>query len=513
MLWQNQVRVPGGSTGDGRLEHRGGAIRGKRVSKPVTVTLYWHDYETFGVDPRRDRPAQFAGLRTDAALNEIGEPLVIYCRPARDGLPSPEACLLTGITPQLAAARGLPEPEFIARIHAELSHPGTCGVGYNSLRFDDEVTRHALYRNFYDPYAREWREGNSRWDIIDLARMAYALRPEGIEWPRYGDGRPSFRLEDLAAANGIGHDRAHDALSDVQATLGLARRVRSRQPRLYDWLFRLRDKRRAAEQLDLVGHRPVVHTSRRYPAQTGCTTLVMPLVGEPGNSNGVLVYDLRRDPAPFLDLDEASLRERLFTRVEDLPEGVERLPVKSVKINRCPALAPPKTLDRAVVERIAIDLDACSRNWHRLSANQGFIQRVAQAYGRREFRPAADVDLALYDGFLGDADRALLIRVRDASPRELATTRFDFHDTRLSELLFRYRARNWPETLSPEEARRWERFCHRRLRDAEGVDGITLRDYYARIARLRDKHAGDAQAQRILDALDEWGAILDSPQP
>ncbi len=474
----------------------------------MTTTLYWHDYETFGVDPRRDRPAQFAGLRTDEALNEVGEPLVIYCKPARDGLPHPEACLLTGITPQLADAKGVLEPEFIARIHTELAQPGTCGVGYNTLRFDDEVTRHTLYRNFYEPYAREWQHGNSRWDLIDLVRMTHALRPEGIEWPLHDDGRPSFRLEDLAAANGIGHESAHDALSDVRAPIGLARLIRDRQPRLYDWLFQLRNKRRAVEQLDLVGHKPVLHTSRMYPSEFGCTTLVMPLVAEPGNNNSVLVYDLRHDPGPFMGLDQDGLRDRLFTRAEDLPEGVERLPVKSVKINKCPALAPRKTLDAAATERIAIDLAACTRHWELLSANEGFMQRVTQAYSSREFSPAGDVDLALYEGFLNDADRPLLAKVRDASPQELAQTRFDFHDKRLPELLFRYRARNWPETLSVEEAQRWENFRRHRLQDADGGGSITLTKYRERIALLRNECEGNGDAQRILDAMAEWGEGL-----
>ena len=471
----------------------------------MPTTLYWHDYETYGVDPRRDRPAQFAGLRTDEALNEIGEPLVVYCKPARDGLPHPEACLLTGITPQIADAQGVPEPEFIARIQTELAQPGTCGLGYNTLRFDDEVTRYTLYRNFYDPYAREWQQGNSRWDIIDLVRMTYDLRPEGIEWPLHDDGRPSFRLEALAAANGIGHESAHDALSDVRATIGLARLIRDRQPRLYDWLFQLRKKQKATAQLDLVGHEPVLHTSRMYSSATGCTTLVTPLVGEPGNNNSVLVYDLRHDPEPFMELDEEGLRDRLFTRSEDLPEGEERLPVKSVKINKCPALAPQKTLDGAAAERMAIDLAACPRHWELLSANKGFIHRVAKAYSSRKFSPSGDVDLALYEGFLNDADRPLLANVRDASPQELAQTKFAFHDERLPELLFRYRARNWPETLSGVEAQRWDQFRHHLLRDADGGGSITLAEYHERITLLRDERVDDVEAQRILFALDEWG--------
>ncbi len=291
----------------------------------------------------------------------------------------------------------------------------------------------------------------------------------------------------------------------MRATIGLARLIRDRQARLYDWLFQLRNKHRAAEQLDLVGHEPVLHTSRMYPSEFSCTTLVMPLVAEPDNNNSVLVYDLRHDPGPFMGLDQDGLRDRLFTRAKDLPEGVERLPVKSVKINKCPALAPQKTLDAAATERIAIDLAACTRHWELLSTNEGFMQRVAQAYSSREFSPAGDVDLALYEGFLNNADRPLLANVRDASPQELAQTRFDFHDKRLPELLFRYRARNWPETLSVEEAQRWEQFCRHRLRDADGGGSIVLKHYYERIALLRDEHDGDADAQRILDALDAWG--------
>ncbi len=477
----------------------------------MSTTLYWHDYETFGTDPRRDRPAQFAGLRTDEALNEIGEPLVIYCKPPRDRLPHPEACLLTGITPQQADEKGFPEPEFIARIHTELAQPGTCGTGYNTLRFDDEVTRHTLYRNFYDPYAREWQNGNSRWDLIDLVRMAYALRPEGIEWPRHDDGRPSFRLEDLTTANNIGHESAHDALSDVRATIALARLIRKHQPRLYEWLYQLRNKHKAVGQLDLVRHTPVLHTSRMYPAEIGCTTLVMPLIAEPHNQNSILVYDLRHNPEPFLELDVDALHERLFTRSDALPEEVPRLPVKSVKINKCPALAPRSTLDKTAIGRIAIDLDACARHQKLLNTQKSFMQRIAQAYSSRKFAPADDVELALYDGFLNDADRNRLARVRSASAQELASTDFHFQDQRLPELLFRYRARNWPETLSAQEQQRWEQLCRHRIHHGAGGSTPGLDEYRKQIELLRTEHKKNKKAQQLLDMLDKWGESLANP--
>lgn len=472
------------------------------------TTLFWHDYETSGVDPRRDRAMQFAGVRTNEALQEVGDPLVVYCKPARDLLPQPEACLLTGITPQRADAEGLPEVDFIDRIHAELAQPGTCGVGYNTLRFDDEVTRFTLYRNFYDPYEREWRDGNSRWDLIDLVRMTYALRPDGIEWPLHDDGRPSFRLEALAAANGIGHQSAHDALSDVRATIDLARLLKTRKARLYDWLFQLRDKHRAMALLDLDGRVPVLHTTRMYPSQFGCTSLVMPLVVEAKNKNSVLVYDLRHDPAPFLDLDVEALRERLFTRSDDLSEGRERLPVKSIKVNKCPALAPIKVMDESAAERIDLDLSACRRHWKALQGEQRFVERIAEAYAGPGFDKSEDVDQALYDGFVDNQDRALFARVRAATPRQLAEAQWSFKDRRLPELLFRYRARNWPETLSADEAERWEAYRLQRLEDPSGGGSIALEQYGEQIARLRGERGDDPQAMEILDALEEWGGSL-----
>ena len=471
----------------------------------METTVYWHDYETFGLNTKRDRPAKFAGLRTDENLNPLGDPLVVHCKPVRDVLPSPDACLINGITPQMADELGMSEPEFIGRIHVELAEPNTCGAGYNSLKFDDEITRHALYRNFYDPYAREYKNGNSRFDIIDLVRMTYALRPQGIKWPLREDGRPSFRLEDVAAANGISHESAHDALSDVRATIDIARLIRNKQRKLYDWFFKLRDKKIAKKQLNLDNHSPVLHTSSLYPLENGCTTLVMPLVNEPGNSNGILVYDLRQDPRPFINSDEKNLSDCLFLSAEKLPPGTQRLPVKSVRINKCPALAPKKVLGKRDAERIAIDLDACDRHWEILSANEEFMRRVGRAYSSSEFSPPGDVELALYEDFLNHEDVSLFAGIRAASPQELSHACYDFHDKRLPELLFRYRARNWPETLSVEETRRWEEFRYHRIRNEDEEGNITLDHYYERIALLRDKHREDADAQRILNDLDKWG--------
>lgn len=469
-------------------------------------TLFWHDYETWGEVPSRDKPSQFAGLRTDEDLNIIGDPVSIYCQPASDCLPKPEACLITGITPQLALEKGLPDYLFMQRIHAELSQPGTCGVGYNSIRFDDEVTRYGLFRNFYDPYEREWRNGNSRWDIIDMVRLTYALRPEGIQWPRKEDGAPSFRLEELTAANGLIHETAHDALSDVHATIALARLIKEQQPRLYDYAYRLRQKRQVANLIDLNSFKPLLHISSRYPAAQGCAALVMPLAMHPVNSNGVIVLDLAADPALLLELSAEEIRERLFTPREELAEGVERVPLKVVHLNKSPMLVTPRMVDEQVEERLQLDKARCEQHWQQLrfaSQDRALIEKVQAVFsgGGGHYPASRDPEQSLYDGFLNDGDKAALADVRAADAETLASQSFSFHDQRLPELLFRYRARNFPESLTPEEQAQWDEFRHYRFTDPAAGAGLTVAEFRERIAQLQREPGLEPAKRQILEQL------------
>lgn len=477
-------------------------------------TFYWHDYETFGADPSRDRPVQFAGLRTDLDLNPIGEPLVLFARPADDVLPQPQACLITGISPQLALEQGVPECEFIARIHAELATPGTCGVGYNSLRFDDEVTRYTLYRNFFEPYAREWQNSNSRWDIIDLVRTANALRPEGIEWPLREDGLPSFRLEELTAANGIAHEAAHDALSDVHATIALARLVRERQPRLYDYVLRHRDKRSAQALLDVVSMKPVLHVSGMFGAQRHNIALIAPLAVHPVNRNEIICFDLSSDPAPLFDLDPQQLAKRLFSRNDELPEGAVRPGLKSVHINRCPVLVTAKMADPATAQRLGISGQQCREHLaalreYRARDDSGFTARVQAIYSGRSFEPVTDPDRMLYSGgFFSNSDKRVMDDVRASSPEGLAAASFPFEDERLAEMLFRYRARNFPGSLSPQERALWEEYRFARLTEPEAGASICMEEFQATIEQLLESGSLSPAQQELMQQLQDYGDSL-----
>jgi exodeoxyribonuclease-1 len=461
-------------------------------------SFYWHDYETFGREPRRDRPAQFAGVRTDAELNEVGAPLVLYCQPAPDTLPDPESCLLTGILPQHCLQHGVPEHAFADAIETELARPGTCGVGYNSIRFDDEVTRFMLWRCLADPYAREWQNGCGRWDLLDVVRAAWALRPEGLQWPRHEDGRPSFRLEHLTAANGLAHDAAHDALSDVRATIALARAVKTAQPRLWDFCLKLREK--AAVWAEIGQGRPFVHLSGMYPVERGCLAIVWPLAMHPVNKNELIVWDLAHDPAELATLTLEEARLRMFTRSADLPEGVARLPVKTIHVNKSPVVFGNLKALGPAVQRWQLDLDQALRHAEKAAALGGLLDGLwRELYQRPAQDVPRDVDEDLYGGFVGNADRALLQRLRRLEPAELAERRPAFDDPRLDELFFRYRARNFPATLDEAERLRWQEHCAGRLQDRIGP-------YHERIEALAE--TADERGQALLESLMDYAESI-----
>ena len=461
------------------------------------TSIFWYDYETTGINPRCDRAVQVAGIRTDVELNEIDQPLNLYCHLSEDILPHPAACLVTGITPSLLADKGLDEAEFITRTHAQLALPGTCGAGYNTLRFDDEVTRYSLYRNFFDPYAREWQGGNSRWDLIDVVRTAYALRPEGIVWPE-DDGRVTLKLERLTAANGIDHGRAHDALSDVRATIALARLIREKQPKLYDWLFKLRTKQRVLDQVRLL--QPMVHISGRFSAARHYLGVVLPLAWHPKNRNALIVCDLHYDPQPLLDMDAQTLRQLLYTRREDLSEGQLPVPLKLIHINRCPVVAPLNVLRALDQQRLQLDIGQYQERVHKLiQAQEVWQDTLATVYASEDFVPSEDPEQQLYDGFLGDRDRRLCEQVRLSDPEQLASETWPFDDERLPELLFRYRARNFPHTLSAAEQERWHMFCQQRLSNPALGAPITY-EQFTQAAQELSRSATPAQ----LKLLNDW---------
>lgn len=464
-------------------------------------SLFCFDFETFGANPMTDRACQFAALRTDMDFNPIDDPINLYCKPADDFIPDPVACLVTGITPQLALEKGLCERDFFREIYMQLATDNTCAFGYNNIRFDDEVVRFGLYRNFYDPYAREWQNGNSRWDLIDLLRMTHALRPEGIHWPKDEDDKVSFRLEKLSAANQIEHENAHDALADVYATIHMAKLVKQQQTKLFDYLFALRDKRKAMAEIDLITHKPFIHCSGMLGSEHQYCGVMMPLVAHPENKNSVICIDLSKTVDDLPKLDKKQIEQRIFTSQQELE--VPRLPIKEIHYNKCPAVAPLNVLDKNSQQRLAIDLNQCLKKADNLLANiKSIAEKLTQIYSSHQFPPITNADHALYSGgFFSDVDKQKMQQIRASSWQNLAQSEYYFDDPRLETLLFRYRARNAPDSLTDSEKKQWEEFRRNNFFGEASGAGLTYADFKQKISQLKNDPAKD---QQIVSQVDEY---------
>ncbi|MEN6363675.1 MAG: exodeoxyribonuclease I [Rectinema sp.] len=485
----------------------------------MAASILWYDLETFGLDPRYDRIAQFACIRTDENLEEIEEPIVLYCKPTPDYLPSPQACLVHGITPQHAEEAGIPEYEFASRILEQMSRPATTTAGFNSVKFDDEFIRHMLYRNLFDPYEREWADGNSRWDAIGLVRAAGDLRPEGIVWPRNEDGKPLFRLEALAKANGIALSSAHDALHDIRATIAVARLVKTKQPRLYGWYYSHRRRESLKPLIDLSSRKMLLHTAAEYTSTSGCTTLVAPVAMDPANRNQLVAIDLRFDPAPLVSLSIEEIRARVFTRAEAL--DAPRVPLTGIRLNHCPFLAPASSLRKEAAARLGLDPVLCATRLDFIAESKGLAQKLLAVFdspsaGASIASDTDDPEYRLYsDSFIPDDDKERLAGMHRTIATQGAASAKDifmhtrYRDDRIPKLGGRFFARNFPETLTARERSKWRDFCAQRIQLPAREGSAELGDYAGFIdSRLSDPSA-PARDRLILHALLDWKSRLE----
>ncbi len=479
------------------------------IEYPMAQTLYWYDLETFGLNSRLDRVAQFAGVRTDDNFEIIGDPLVIYNKITQDYVPDPKACLVTGITPQKTLEEGLPEREFIAKIDKEFSVPGTCVTGFNNLNFDDEFIRNIYYRNFYDPYLREWTNGNSRWDIIDLVRAAHDLRPHGINWVRNNDNKPVFKLENLTKVNNIEHSNAHDALADVYATISLAKLIYEKQPRLLQYIFNHRTKNSIRQLINLQTREPLAYTSSVFTSEYGCTSVVAPIAADPGNNNTIYLFDLRYDPKDILTLPESELKRRLFTPSRELSED-EKLHMVKLQTNKCPVLSPVSTIDKETEKRLGLDLNQCMENSKKINSDPLLTQRFIKLFSNSAYnRTDSDPDLQIYSGgFFRDKDKTSFEIIRTTPGDKLPDLDLIFQDTRIPEMFWRYKCRNYPEYMDKDTRKKWKSFCAGRVMFPPEK---LINDYHffrRKIEEnLKDNELTSTQ-KVVLKALDEYGEII-----
>ena len=469
----------------------------------MAQTFFFYDLETSGLNPRQDRIMQFAGQRTDIDLEPIGEPYNLLVTLNDDTLPSPDALMVTGITPQKTVEEGYTEAQFARMLSEEIFTPETIVVGFNNVRFDDEFIRHLLWRNFHDPYEWSWKDGRSRWDLLDVVRLTRALRPEGINWPLDDKGEPSNRLELITSANGIAHENAHDALADVTALIAVTKLIKQKQPQLYDYLLKMRDKKVVQQLVNVDDKKPFVYASGRYDKEFAKTTVAFPLTTS--RNGGVVVYDLRYDPTPFVGLSAEELAKNIFASWEERQaEDFVKLPVKELQYNRCPAVAPLGVLEQGDGwQKISLDLKTVQKHQNILLDNPDFAEKLRTIFENKPaFKKMPDPEAQLYDGFLNDRDRLRVEAVRNADERELADFHPEFQDERLTPLLLHYKARNFPRSLSEDDLVQWEAWRSQHLQ-------AQLPQFMASLQWLAST-ATDEQ-QFILQELQLWAeAVLPS---
>ena len=462
----------------------------------MAQTFFFYDLETSGLNPRQDRIMQFAGQRTDMNLEPIGEPYNLLVTLNDDTLPSPDALMVTGITPQKTVEEGYTEAQFARMLSEEIFTPDTIAVGFNNVRFDDEFIRHLLWRNFHDPYEWSWKDGRSRWDLLDVVRLTRALRPEGINWPLDDKGEPSNRLELITSANGIAHENAHDALADVTALIAVTKLIKQKQPQLYDYLLKMRDKKVVQQLVNVDDKKPFVYASGRYDKEFAKTTVAFPLTTS--RNGGVVVYDLRYDPTPFVELSSEELSKKIFASWEERQaEDFVKLPVKELQYNRCPAVAPLGVLEQGDGwQKISLDLKTVQKHQNILLNHPDFAEKLRTIFENKPaFKKLPDPEAQLYDGFLNDRDRIRVEAVRNADERELADFHPEFQDERLAPLLLHYKARNFPRSLSEDDLAQWETWRAQRLQ-------VQLPGFMTALHRLVPT-ATDEQ-QFILQELQLW---------
>ena len=429
-------------------------------------------------------------------LEPIGEPYNLLVTLNDDTLPSPDALMVTGITPQKTVEEGYTEAQFAQMLSEEIFTPDTIAVGFNNIRFDDEFIRHLLWRNFHDPYEWSWKDGRSRWDLLDVVRLTRALRPEGINWPLDAKGEPSNRLELITSANSIAHENAHDALADVTALIAVTKLIKQKQSQLYDYLLKMRDKKVVQQLVNVDDKKPFVYASGRYDKEFAKTTVVFPLTTS--RNGGVVVYDLRYDPTPFVELSTEELSKKIFASWEDRQaEDFVKLPVKELQYNRCPAVAPLGVLEQGDGwQKISLDLKTVQKHQNILLNHPDFAKKLRTIFENKPaFKKLPDPEAQLYDGFLNDRDRIRVEAVRNADERELADFHPEFQDERLAPLLLHYKARNFPRSLSEDDLAQWETWRAQRLQ-------AQLPQFMASLQRLAPT-ATDEQ-QFILQELQLW---------
>lgn len=442
------------------------------------MSFVFFDTETTGLKHGFDQIVHFAAIRTDADLNEI-ERFEARSRLLPHVLPHPAALRTNGLPIGRLLDGSLPSHYDMVRAIRQrlLSWSPSIFLGYNSIRFDEEMLRHALFQTLHPAYLTS-NHNNSRADVWGLVMAAAAVSPACLNVPTGPAGRPIFRLEQLAIANGVVQEQAHDALSDVITTLKLCRLVHQRSPELWQRFVRFSKKATVADFIEAEDGFMLTEffANEAYHAPVVC------IGRDPDQANGRFCLSLNSDVDRYVAMTDDELRAELAQKP---------CPVRRLRINAAPTLtalydAPEVMLD-------GVDIDAVEARARRMKGDPALCTRLVTAYtSTREPRPPSrHAEERLYDGFPGPQDEARLVEFHDVDWTDRLAIVQSLDDERLRffglRLLY-FEARSvLPEALRLE----LDRALSGRLVDA-AAGGLTLEQALRAIDEAPSDDACDA---------------------
>ncbi|WP_367670487.1 exodeoxyribonuclease I [Sodalis-like secondary symbiont of Drepanosiphum platanoidis] len=425
------------------------------INKKYKSTFLFYDYETFGISPSKDRPVQFASIRTNNKFEIIEKPNILYCYPNTDYLPNLESILITGITPKKAQDFGIIESRFAFKIYNIFNVFNTCIIGFNNIKFDDEFTRYLFYRNLLDPYTWSWKNKNSRWDVLKIMHALYALRPNGIYWPYYYNGFPDFKLHSLAKANNIKIINPHNAIYDVLTTIKIIRLAYIKQPIFFKYLYKIRNKEQIKNLIDIKNMIPLVYVPEIFNKKK-IAYLIVPIAWHPKNNNILIIVFLHKKIKNINNL-LFNLLNNFFLKNKHKFKNYS-YSINFIYINKCPILAPINILRLEDYNRLNIDKKNCLYNLENLKKKYNSIKNLINYFSNKKIIVSykdKNVDYQLYNNFFNSYDRKMMNKIIITDPKNISLLNIKFYDYRLPELLFKYRARNFPNTLNIKEKSYW----------------------------------------------------------
>lgn len=426
------------------------------MNKKVSSFIIY-DYETFGINTALDRPAQFACIHTDENFIQISEPKIYYCKFSNDYIPKIESVIINGITPQKVLYSGLIESEFSIKIYKLFNISNTCIIGFNNINFDDEFTRNLFYRNFYNSYYWNCSNGNARLDVINIVYACYILRPNGINWPINNRGVTSFKLKDLSIFNDIKHNNAHDALSDVYATLSLIKFIRNIKPNLFNYFYNYRFKYKLKSLINF--NKPLIYISSVFGIKNNNIGIILPIIWHPYNKNILIVCNLIDKVEILKHLDINILKKKFYNNNCLLNNKIIN-PLYFLHINKFPIITPLKFLRNKDILRLNIDINLCFKNLNWLMNYKNLKNKILNIFSKKFlFKYGNNVDSQLYKNFFNKNDNFFIKKISKLSPKKLILSNFNFKDSRLKFLFFRYYSRNFPFILNNYQQLFWLKYC------------------------------------------------------